>query len=138
MKKLLFILLNLLIINNLSTQNRFGGGVILGFNAAQMDGDRAAGYNKVGLNTGLRGTVRLNDEGKWLLSTELLFSQRGARSVERDYFITNWKATLNYIEIPVRWAFFPRSSCRPRSPRPIGRAERGPRSPVSRQSRCRC
>ena len=101
MKKILFILLNLLIINNLFAQNRFGGGVILGFNAAQMDGDRAAGYNKVGLNTGLRGTVRLNDDGKWLLSTELLFSQRGARSVERDYFIINWKATLNYIEIPV-------------------------------------
>ena len=101
MKKIFFILFYLLIINNLFAQNRFGGGVILGFNAAQMDGDRAAGYNKVGLNAGLRGTVRLNEDGRWLLSTELLFSQRGARSVERDYFIRDWNATLNYIEIPV-------------------------------------
>jgi Outer membrane protein beta-barrel domain len=101
MKKLFFILFIHLFINDLSAQNRFGGGVVLGFNGSQMDGDRAAGYNKVGLNAGLRGTVRLNEEGRWLLTTEILFSQRGARSVEKDYFITNWKATLNYLEVPV-------------------------------------
>jgi Outer membrane protein beta-barrel domain len=101
MKKSFFILFTILIINNLSAQNRFGGGVVLGFNAAQMDGDRAAGYHKVGLNAGLRGTVRLNDGGKWLLSTELLYSQRGARTVERDGATPDWKATLNYLEVPV-------------------------------------
>lgn len=101
MKKLFFILSILLIINDLSAQNRFGGGLVLGFNASQMDGDRAAGYSKVGLNAGLRGTVRLNEDGKWQLRTEMLFSQRGARTIERDLVITNWKATLNYLEVPV-------------------------------------
>jgi hypothetical protein len=90
-----------LIINGLSAQNRFGGAVVVGFNAAQMDGDFAAGYHKVGLNAGLRGTVRLNESGKWLLSTEMLFSQRGARTVERDNVSPDWKATLNYLEVPV-------------------------------------
>jgi hypothetical protein len=101
MKKTFFILFITLIINSLSAQNRFGGGLLLGFNAAQMDGDRAAGYNKVGLNAGLRGTIRLNDDGKWRLSTEMLFSQRGARTIERDLVITNWQLTLNYLEVPV-------------------------------------
>jgi hypothetical protein len=101
MKKLFLAIAILLIISNLNAQNRFGGGLILGFNAAQMDGDFAAGYHKVGLNAGARGTVRLNNDGRWLLSTELLFSQRGARSVESDGANPNWSATLNYVEIPV-------------------------------------
>ena len=97
---LFFILFNLLTLNILSAQSRFGGGVVMGFNAAQMDGDRAAGYHKVGLNGGLRGIIRLNETGEWLLTTELLYSQRGARSVEND-FTPIWKATFNYIEVPV-------------------------------------
>ncbi|MDZ7879648.1 MAG: outer membrane beta-barrel protein [Saprospiraceae bacterium] len=101
MKKIFFILSFTVIINNLSAQNRFGGGVVLGFNAAQMDGDFAAGYHKVGLNVGLRGTTRLNDNGKWLLTTEMLLSQRGARTVDRDGANPDWKATLNYLEVPV-------------------------------------
>ncbi len=101
MKNTFLISCILLIINNLSAQNRFGGGAILGFNAAQMDGDYAAGYHKVGINAGLRGTVRLNNDGRWLLTTELLFSQRGARSVDADHVSPDWKATLNYVEVPV-------------------------------------
>ncbi len=101
MKKVFFILCITLIINNLSAQNRFGGGVVLGFNAAQMDGDFAAGFHKVGLNVGLRGTARLNNDGRWLLTTEMLFSQRGARSVDSDNVSPDWKATLNYLEVPV-------------------------------------
>jgi hypothetical protein len=101
MKNIFSILFIILIISNLPAQSRFGGGVILGFNAAQMDGDFAAGYNKVGLNAGLRGTARLNENGKLLLSTELLLSQRGARTVSRDGASPDWKATLNYLEVPV-------------------------------------
>jgi Outer membrane protein beta-barrel domain len=101
MKNTFLILFITLIVNSLSAQSRFGGGVILGFNAAQMDGDFAAGYSKVGLNAGLRGTARLSEDGKWLLSTELLLSQRGARTVNRDGASPDWKATLNYLEVPV-------------------------------------
>jgi hypothetical protein len=101
MKKAFLITFIALIINGLSAQSRFGGGVVLGFNAAQMDGDYAAGFHKVGLNAGLRGTARLNADGRWLLTTELLYSQRGARSVEADRVTPNWSATLNYLEVPV-------------------------------------
>jgi hypothetical protein len=101
MKNLYFVLFTVLLINSLSAQNRFGGGVVVGFNAAQMDGDFAAGFHKVGLNAGVRGTARLNDDGRWLLTTEMLLSQRGARTVERDGANPDWKATLNYLEVPV-------------------------------------
>jgi hypothetical protein len=101
MKNFYFVLFTVLIINNLSAQNRFGGGLVLGFNAAQMDGDFAAGFHKVGLNAGVRGTARLNDDGRWLLTTEMLLSQRGARTIERDGANPDWKASLNYLEVPV-------------------------------------
>jgi hypothetical protein len=85
-------------------QSRFGGGIVLGMNAAQILGDEAAGYNKIGLNAGLRGTVKLNETGKLLLSTELLYSQRGARSTLNDPTPIR-TADLNYIEIPVMLSF---------------------------------
>ena len=96
----IYLLATLFFLEKTTAQSRFGGGVVAGFNASQMDGDSAAGYHKVGLNIGLRGTIRLNDDGRWLLSTELLYSQRGSRSTENDY-VRPFSATLNYIEIPV-------------------------------------
>ena len=38
-------------------RQRFKAGVIAGITAAQIDGDASAGYNKVGLQGGLRGIV---------------------------------------------------------------------------------
>ena len=70
----------------------------MGFNAAQLDGDYAAGYHKVGLNTGIRSTIDLS--GRWELQTEILFSQRGARTTENDALVLR-SCTLNYLEVPV-------------------------------------
>jgi Outer membrane protein beta-barrel domain len=85
---------------NASSQSRFGGGAVIGLNAAQILGDQAAGYNKFGLCAGVKGTARLNESGSIVLSTELLYSQRGARSTNRDPRPFR-SADLNYIEIPV-------------------------------------
>jgi hypothetical protein len=90
---------------SLAAQSRFGGGVVVGLNAAQILGDKSAGYNKWGLNAGLRGTVQLNTSGNFLLSTELLFSQRGARSTISDAGPFNRDADLDYLEIPIMVSF---------------------------------
>lgn len=82
----------------LQAQNRFRGGIVAGFNAAQLNGDAAAGYHKVGLNVGVKALIEL--KGRFDMSTELLFSQRGARTTENQAFI-NRSCTLNYLEVPI-------------------------------------
>jgi hypothetical protein len=95
-----FVSLILLTINNLQAQSRFGGGIVAGFNASQMDGDQAAGFHKVGGNIGLCATVQTTETGKWLLTTNILLSQRGARSTPNDAGPIR-SLTLNYLEVPV-------------------------------------
>ena len=97
-QKLGFFILFFFVFNTLVAQNRFGGGVILGFNAAQLNGDFSAGYNKAGLNVGLRVTAELKD--RWQLATEMLWSQRGARSRSSEFVVPR-SCSLDYLEVPV-------------------------------------
>lgn len=83
-------------------QQRFKAGLIAGFNAAQIDGDYSAGFNKIGLVAGIRGVTVFSPHIE--LSTEILYSQRGSRSKtsETDYiFGEPMKIQLNYVEVPV-------------------------------------
>jgi hypothetical protein len=82
----------------LHAQNRFRGGVVMGFNAAQLDGDASAGYNKMGLNAGAKVLIELT--GRFQISTEILFSQRGSRTTEKEAPVTR-SCTLNYLEVPI-------------------------------------
>lgn len=93
-----FIFIIILIANDLDAQSRFKGGIVAGFNAAQLDGDAAAGYHKVGLNTGIRALIDLG--GRLELLTEILYSQRGSRTTENEAPITR-TCTINYLEVPV-------------------------------------
>jgi hypothetical protein len=87
-----------LVVNPIAAQQRFKGGVVAGFNAAQIDGDLAAGYHKLGLNIGLRSIIELG--GRLEIMTELLYGQRGSRTTESESPI-NRVVTLNYLEVPV-------------------------------------
>ncbi len=80
-------------------ERRFKGGVIGGINLSQIEGDDAAGYNKIGFQGGFRVAIILKE--KMDLGVEMLFSQRGsaARNVNQGAF--PFKLTLNYIEVPV-------------------------------------
>ncbi len=91
-------LLGALILTNSYAQTRFRGGIVAGFNASQLDGDDAAGYHKVGLNTGVRAVIEL--KGRYQMTTDILFSQRGSRTTENEALI-NRTCTLNYLEVPV-------------------------------------
>lgn len=88
----------------LEAQQRFGAGIIAGFNAAQVNGDDMGGYNKIGLRGGLRGTYSLSDQTE--LSMDLLYSIRGsASSFTPDNTGFPRNMGLHYIEVPVQFTY---------------------------------
>lgn len=79
---------------------RFGANMTIGANAAQINGDDHAGYNKVGATGGIRTDYYFKPN--MTLGVELLYSQRGSRaSIASGVASESQKITLNYIEIPV-------------------------------------
>lgn len=73
----------------------------IGFNACQIHGDNAAGYNKFGVNGGL--TVNAAFNKKTSLDIGIGFTQKGARKnqdVENNDY-TFFRINLNYVEVPV-------------------------------------
>lgn len=65
---------------------RFGTGVFAGLNLAQVDGDDMQGYDKPGVNFGIRGITYILPAFEF--HTELSYSQRGSQSkgFGRDLF----------------------------------------------------
>lgn len=102
MKRILFSLLILLIpFLGVAQEGTFKAGLIGGFNAAQLDGDLLAGYNKFGLVAG--GTVAVQIADRWRPSVELLYTQKGSRS-SADETLTYGAFTrysIDYVEIPL-------------------------------------
>ena len=83
-------------------EGRFKAGIMLGLNMSQIDGDKYSGFNRPGIEGGLVGITVLNRNS--ILSTELMFSQRGSRPTEKETRKRseyNVRIRLNYIEVPV-------------------------------------
>lgn len=82
-------------------QQQFRAGIILGMNAAQIDGDDVGGYNKPGVTGGLRVGTAL--KGKLDMSLEFLYSQRGSFNKYGSPRCNNGslKIGLQYVELPV-------------------------------------
>ena len=87
----------------------FFGGIALGINASQIDGDYFSGFHKAGLNAGFLTYVKLKKN--MLASIELLYSQKGARNVTvQDLPATGstpitYYAKLNYAEVPLMFNY---------------------------------
>ncbi len=82
----------------------FDATILAGINAAQIDGDDLAGFNKLGLHGGLRVGYFLKP--KLHLSTELLYAQRGSSaSVSFGSPIESSNIDLKYFELPVVISF---------------------------------
>lgn len=97
---IIFLFLFFFSIDNYAQEQRFKAGVLIGVNAAQINGDQTAGFNKLGIVGGLRGVAILKD--KMELSVEMLFSQRGSQTeLIPDQFVVQRVIHLNYIEVPV-------------------------------------
>jgi len=90
MKKLLFLLL-VLTSGRLSAQ--FGGGLSVGFNPSQIDGDGVSGYYKAGLSVG--GFLRLPADKPVGVQLEMLYDQLGSN--EKTFPI----AKMSYISFPL-------------------------------------
>jgi hypothetical protein len=101
--KWLFLLLSILAVSRLEAQQRFKAGLVLGLNAAQIQGDDIGGYNKLGLAGGLRAVVMLKEKQDILV--ELLYSQRGSRSKIGQVAGDPVKIKLQYIEVPVLFSY---------------------------------
>jgi len=96
---------SILCVQDANAQRRFKAGLILGLNASQILGDDSGGYNKLGLQGGLRGTAVLKD--KMDLSMELLYSQRGSYQKQGSPVCNNGslKINLQYVEVPVVFSY---------------------------------
>ncbi len=78
----------------------FGGALVGGLNMSQIDGDDASGYNKVGINAGLRGTILPYKKNHFYV--ELLYSQRGSLiRIGQGFNSEVRKINTSFAEIPV-------------------------------------
>jgi hypothetical protein len=86
-------------------EQRFRAGIIAGLTASQIDGDESYGYNKLGLQAGVRAAAILNKRAE--SSIELLFAQRGARNelIPNNINPNNFSLTLNYVEVPLQFHY---------------------------------
>lgn len=84
---------------------RFLGGLTLGLNASQVDGDGFSGFHSAGLNAG--GLVYWFFTQEMALSMEFLYSQKGSHGVRTSYspyggsYFAKYKMRLNYVEVPI-------------------------------------
>ena len=87
------------------TPKVFNGGLVLGGNFSQVDGDTYYGFHKVGLHAG--GEVYIHFTAKFGMTMDLLYSQKGSRGetvLESQYigtYVTKYFMNLNYAEVPV-------------------------------------
>ena len=82
-----------------------GGGLALGLNASQVDGDNYAGYHKMGLNIGVTGFIPVRD--KMAISVEISLNQKGStkRPHPQDPYGNSYKLRLDYLDIPILFNF---------------------------------
>ncbi|NNC96227.1 MAG: PorT family protein [Chitinophagales bacterium] len=108
MIKSFILLASLLLTINVYSQNsddaRFRGGLILGFNATQIDGDDMGGFKKFGLNSGAIVYFVLDE--RFSISTSLLYSQKGAKSsFNTKNSFSSRKIIIDYVDIPIQFNY---------------------------------
>jgi len=85
------------------------GEAIAGFNLTQVDGDEVFGFHRIGANLGAGVMIPFGKKGKWDISLETIFTQKGSYqkpqyndSLNNGQVITGeYKLRLNYVEVPV-------------------------------------
>lgn len=77
---------------------RFDGGMIAGIVASQLDGDKNAGYNKLGFSIG--GFVDTKLKNNFGMMMEIRYIQKGSNGYD-SLKILVYRSRLHYIEVPV-------------------------------------
>ncbi|QNL22178.1 outer membrane beta-barrel protein [Hyphobacterium sp. CCMP332] len=96
MKKYLIPILSICFLNS-SFAQEIKVDAIAGFNASQLDGDRMAGFNKLGLLLG--GSAGVNLKENFKVELRILYSQKGSRFTDKDPVDLNFR--LNYLDFPM-------------------------------------
>ena len=100
--KLIFLAAFCLSLVQLNAQT-FKAGIVAGFTASQINGDDSAGFNKPGLEGGLKSLVNISEKSD--LSLEILYSQRGAKDEARaDGNVQNIYRTT-YVAVPLIFSY---------------------------------
>lgn len=90
----IFSLLALFVASNTLVAQNLSGGIALGANASQVDGDLVSGYSKVGLSLGGFVTYEFND--RLALQPEILFEQLGSATQGVGLLLNT-----NHISVPI-------------------------------------
>ena len=96
-KPYLLIIFIILLSPNLFSQT-FGGGVLAGLSASQLEGDNWGGYTKAGLTFGAYTNIVLNQYIDAQL--EVRYVQKGSNSNSNENGVF-YLSKLNYIELPL-------------------------------------
>jgi len=89
---------------------QFYGGVVIGLNCSQVDGDTYSGFHSAGLNAG--GLVYWHFHPQIGMSLEFLYSQKGSKGVTESTdpyagpYFEKYKIRLNYVEAPLVFHYF--------------------------------
>ncbi len=111
-KKLTILIFSFLFLWSLQAQDEengrlFQGGVVLGFNTTQLDGDNFRGYDKLGMHGGIKVKYLLPNNNKMALHLEMLYSMRGSSEnlIRNSTNNTQARLKLDYIEIPLLFSY---------------------------------
>lgn len=91
---LLFALLPLL-----GQAQRIHGFVTSGLTMSQIEGDELKGFRHYGYTGGVGALSAISANGRWGISVEALYSQRGSYEKSGDPY--NIRLDLNYVDIPL-------------------------------------
>ncbi len=106
-KVVILCLLALLICNDAKSQ-QFGGGIMGGLSAGQVDGDTQKGYKKMGFYGGMYVTYDFNE--LLGIKIETFYIGKGAKKVINK--VEEFKSQLNYIEMPFMLSIKPANQFR--------------------------
>jgi hypothetical protein len=98
MKKIIIILFATTFMLRLNSQV-FDGGLTLGGNLSQIDGDMLSGYDKIGLNIG--AFIRIPLGGFFTSQLELKYNNKGAARWGDVLNPSVYMVSLHYIDMPV-------------------------------------
>jgi len=100
-----FLYLLLILLPCITIGQSIKGGLAVGLNATQVDGDEVYGYHKYGLNAGAFATIPVGK--KFSFSIETAYSQKGSYQSPQyaDSLSGEYKLILNYVEVPLLFQY---------------------------------
>ncbi|MSQ78706.1 MAG: PorT family protein [Flavobacteriaceae bacterium] len=105
MKRFVFGFFFFFLIKNSHAQ-KVEGGLLLGFNSCQIDGDFVGGYDKLGLRAGVFAQTGFKTHYSFRL--EMAYSNRGSRQTYKEFEPPTglWDmVSLHYIELPFLFTY---------------------------------